>query len=304
MTPESKLQQTISQEPLTFRGFAEKPEYIEVNRGLIRKFFLNLPRSFTHVDVATGTGMVPKLIIEASNSNHREGRIIGIDPNGLSLEIARQTTPPSNGISVEYIEGYGQNLKELLQGKIPEEGADGISMHDAIHEVASMEDKKIIIENIVDSLKREGLFSYNSAFTTKAMEGVAIDWGRWKLEAFSRLKEKRDKTVTPIEVLKPEEYRGIIEKAGLKVIHEELRTVTLSKVALAAISRYPKFVEGVFADMVNTTKKTIEEKSQALIWALDQLNIASLKRTWHEIIAQKPLRRPQSIGTNVLANFT
>lgn len=297
MSPELKSQQTILQEPLNFKGFAERPEYIEVNRELIRRFLSNLPRRFTHVDVAAGTGMVPKLIIETSNSDHKEGRIIGVDPNRTSLDIARETTHSANGFSVEFIEGSGQDLKKILAGKIPEEGADSTSIHDAIHEVESSEDKKIIIHNMADILREGGFLTYNSAFTTRAMERAAMQWGQWKLKALSMLNRKRDKTVTPIEVLKPEEYRGMIEKAGLTVIHEEFRVVNLSKAALAAISRYPKFVEGVCADMVDTARVTVEEKSQALIAALDALNIQGLQRTWHEIIAQKPPRKPQLIGT-------
>lgn len=291
-----KLTRIAAKEPLTFEDFAKQPEYIGVNRSLIQKVMSRLPRNFFHVDVATGTGLIPQLIIEEAKQINREGKIIGIDPNTTSLNIARTTTHGTGNILVKFIEGKGQDLKTLLHGEIPEEGVDSVSIHDAIHEIPGKDTKRFVIKSMTDILKNGGLFSYNSAFTTIAMTDSVIDWGKWKMAAFRLLKGTRNKEMEPIKIHTPEEYRKMLEEAGLVIMHEARNVVNLSRSALEAISRYPEFTEGVFRDMKDTLNVTLEEKSRALISALGQLNITGIKRTWHEIIARKPSSHTTSLA--------
>lgn len=275
--------------PFNFERFAQQPEYQQVNRELIRIAISNLHQKFINiVDVACGTGLVPKLLIEESQRTGQRGRIIGIDPNPTSLEIARKTTLGSKDVSVEFIEGFGQDIRTLLKDKIPEDGVDGVSILDAIHEIPGEEDKKQVLSSMVAILKPGGVLLLNSAFTTVAMEGSAMDWGKWKMTALKWLNGTRDKNVISIKIHTPEEYREMLENTGLVIIHEAKKPINLTKSALKAISKYPEFIEGVFRDMKETASVGLEKKSQALISALDQLNIAGIKRTWHEIIAQKP----------------
>lgn len=272
--------------PLNFEAFAKQPEYIKVNKDLILMLNLLLPDQFTHVDVATGTGMVPKLLIAESERTEKKGRITGVDPNSTSLEIARKTTQPSKGISVEFIDGLGQNLKSLLQGKIPEEGVDGTSMLDAIHEVPGEETKKQILSSMAGILKPGGVVAINSAFTTYGMEPKPVGWGRWKLRAFQNLGRKQDKTINAIKLHTPEEYEQMLTDSGLKIVHREKKVVNLSHEALIAISCYPEFINGVFRDMIDQDSFSLEAKRDALVKALDGIDF--LPRGWWEIIAQKP----------------
>ncbi|OGH12485.1 MAG: hypothetical protein A2857_02390 [Candidatus Levybacteria bacterium RIFCSPHIGHO2_01_FULL_36_15] len=272
----------------SFEEFSRQPEYRQVNRELVVRLAGYLPKNvFTHVDVATGTGLVPELIIEqAAQNGYERGAIIGVDPNRVSLQVARRIVPPPN-ISLEFIEGYGQDLARLTAGRISNGGADSVSIHDAIHEIPGEENKRGILTSMAGILKPGGVLSYNSAFTAKGMGESAMKWGKWKLEAMRKLGGRRDKLVEAIRIYTPGEYREMIEDTGLKVIHEDLRTVALSKDAIRAISRYPAFIEGVFADMVGQSDVSIEDKSKALIEAFDNLNLNSLERNWHEVIAQK-----------------
>jgi ubiquinone/menaquinone biosynthesis C-methylase UbiE len=279
---------TTPERGLTFEDFANQPEYIEVNRGLVRRLFSLLPENFLHVDVATGTGLIPKLLAEEAQKVWNKGQIIGVDPNSISLDIAKRTTHGIGNILVKFIEGKGQDLRTLLDGEIPEEGVDGVSIHDAIHEIPGEDAKRSVIRSMTEILKNGGLFSYNSAFTNIAMTDSPMDWGKWKMAAFRLLKGTRDKEIEPIKIHTPEEYRKMLQETGLVIVHEARNVVNLTRSALEAISRYPEFAEGVFRDMKDTLNVSLGDKSQTLISALGKLNIISMKRTWHEIIAQKP----------------
>lgn len=275
--------------PFTYGPFAKQPEYIAINRELVGLILPRLPDRFVCVDVGTGTGLVPQLIIEDLDNNKR-GKIIGIDPNTTSLEIARRKTPISDNICVEFIRGFGQEIQTLLAGKIPKQGVDVVSILDALHEIRDEKDKITVVKSMADILKPEGLFIFNSAFTTEAIKTGFRDWARWKSKAMEILGGgKRDKQAEKMPIYTPEKYKEIIQNAGLKIIHETQKQVILSKEALKAISMYPAFIKGVFEDMKGHEKIPEKDKSDALIQALDEQNIIGLTRMWYEVIAQKPI---------------
>ncbi len=287
MTPEES-NPSVPGNNLNFEKFSEQPEYVEVNRGLIKQFVLRLPGNFCLVDVATGTGLIPRLLIEEAIKENKKGEIIGVDPNVTSLNIARRNILGPRGISVKFIEGFGQDLKQLLNGIIPPGGVDGVSILDALHEIRKDEDKVEVIGAMTDILKPGGLLTFNSAFTT---EGILIDpmgWGKWKLRAMGILGGKRDRQVQVMPIHSPEIYKQMIENAGLKVIHEAKKIVNLTKEALLAISKYPAFFRGALEDMRGQESVPDIEKSNALIQALEELGVPALPRVWYEIIAQKP----------------
>ena len=287
MTPkESNL--SVPDNNLNFEEFSGQPEYVEVNRGLVKQVVLKLPVNFCHVDVATGTGLVPRLIIEEATKENKKGEIIGVDPNVTSLNIARRNILGPRGISVKFIEGFGQDLKQLLGRIIPPGGVDGVSILDALHEIRKDEDKVEVIGAMADILKPGGLLTFNSAFTT---EGILMDpmgWGKWKLRAMGILGGRRDKQVQGLPIHPPEIYKQIIENAGLKVIYEAKKIVNLTKEALLAISKYPAFFRGALEDMRGQESVPDIKKSNALIQALKELGVPALPRVWYEIIAQKP----------------
>ncbi len=287
MTPEES-NPSVPGNSLSFEEFSEQPEYVEVNRGLIKQFVLRLPGNFCLVDVATGTGLIPRLLIEEAIKENKKGEIIGVDPNVTSLNIARRNILGPRGISVKFIEGFGQDLKQLLNGIIPPGGVDGVSILDALHEIRKDEDKVEVIGAMTDILKPGGLLTFNSAFTT---EGILMDpmgWGKWKLRAMGILGGKRDRQVQVMPIHSPETYKRMIENAGLKVILEAKQIVNLTKEALLAISKYPAFFRGALEDMRGQESVPDIEKSNALIQALEELGVPALPRVWYEIIAQKP----------------
>ena len=288
MSPkESNLSIGYADNNLNFEPFSKQPEYIKVNRDLIKQLVLGLPVNFCHVDVATGTGLVPRLIIEEATKENKEGEVIGIDPNVTSLNIARRNILGSRGISVKFIEGMGQDLKRLLSGIIPPGGVDGVSILDALHEIREDEDKVEVIRAMASILKPGGLLAFNSAFTTDGISKDPMSWGKLKLRAMAILGGKRDKQAQGLPIHPPGKYKQMIENAGLEVIHEAKQIVDLTKEALIAISRYPAFFRGALEDMLGQESIPDIEKSNALIQAVKKLGVPALPRGWYEIIAEK-----------------
>jgi ubiquinone/menaquinone biosynthesis C-methylase UbiE len=295
MTGEIPRDQVVQSDRLNFVDFARDREYREANRVLLRQAFESLPSPFFHVDVASGTGLVAQEVCALCEGTGKAGTVIGIDPDPFAVRSARESTPSTAHCTVDFLEGRAQEMDRLLAGRLPPQGADYVSIHDAIHEIEE-EDKASILLCVARILKPGGLFSYNSAFTTAAMEQTAMQWGKWKAKAFSLLGGKRNRRVTGLVTHSPEEYREMIASAGLAIVHEAKRSVCLSRSALEAIARYPRFVWGVFADYVGEEMVPLEEKSQALIRALDDLGISELSRVWHELVARKPLT-PSEAGS-------
>jgi len=287
--PEEVLSNRVVQsEEYNFIAFSRDEAYREANRQLLRRVFSRLPSPFFHVDVASGTGLVPQEVSALCLQNGKKGTIIGVDPDHFAVQSARKSTPSNPGCTVEFLEGRGQDLERLLVGRIPSDGVDYASIHDAIHEVEE-EDKQSVLLAIAKIIRPGGFFTYNSAFTTAAMEESAMQWGRWKSRAFSILGGKRNRKVKGLITHTPEEYKQMITNAGLTIVHEAKKSVVMSRTALETIATYPRFIYGVFADFVSEQEVSLEEESRALVKALDDLGVTEIPRVWHELIAQKPL---------------
>jgi len=287
MTEKSLINQVAQSEEYNFVAFGKDKAYREANRQLLLEAFSYLPSPFFQVDVASGTGLVSQEMSDLCREKGKRGTVIGIDPDYFAVESARKNTPSTPYCIVEFTEGKAQEMDQLLGGKIPPEGVDYVSIHDAFHEIEE-KDKQSSLLSIWKILKLGGVFTYNSAFTTAAMELSAMQWGKWKARAFSILGGKRNRENKGLIIHTPEEYRQMIIDAGLSIIYEAKKPVQLFRNALEGISRYPRFIYGVFADMEGEEKISLQRKSQALIQAMDDLGITELPRVWHELMAQKP----------------
>ena len=270
-----------------FEAFSADEAYRETNRRLLAKAFSALPSPFYHVDVASGTGLVAQEVSRLCQEHGKRGTIIGIDPDHFAVESASRNTPSTPYCTVEFLEGRAQDMDQLLAGRIPPDGVDYVTIHDALHEIEE-EDKQGTLLYIANILKPGGFFTYNSAFTTAALEQSAMMWGRWKAKAQSLLGGKRDRKVKGLITHSPAEYVEMITNAGLSVVHDAKESVRMSRTALEGIARYPRFICGVFADLIGQEKLSLDEKSLALVEALDRLGINEVPRVWHEVLARRP----------------
>lgn len=274
---------------LHFGHFSDIPEYREVNRALVQELVAHLPNPFVHVDLATGAGLVPQLLIEAAEARGYTGRVYGIDLEPKSIELARATTPPSSLVSVEFIEGDARDACRLLADEVPPGSADSLSIHDAIHEIP-LKDQPKVLQAMYRLAKKGALVSLNSAFTDIALKvGSSLrGHGEWKIYFAKLTGGKRNREEEAFKYRTPEEYKEEIVKAGFKIIKDSQETVNLSRKALKYIGMYPTFIEGFCKGIVFPRKFTLQELSEAIGQAVDQLRFDGLPRVWYNIIAQKP----------------
>ncbi len=140
-------------EKLNFRNFSQQKEYRNANHWLLARAFVKyLPNPFTLVDVASGTGLVSQELSEFCWANNKTGRVIGVEPDHFVIETAIEDTPDSPLCLTDFIEGYGEDLIQLLGNKIPSKKADGVSILDALHEIPGRENKEAVLVVMVTIL--------------------------------------------------------------------------------------------------------------------------------------------------------
>ena len=284
----------MTQNNLHFGHFSEIPEYREVNRELIAQLMDRLPNPFVHVDVATGAGLIPQLLVEQATARGYHGQIIAVDRNVEALEIARTATPGTEDIRVTFLEGDARDIPTAVAEHLPAEGADSVSIHDAIHEIDGEEGQRQVFAGLAEITHDNAFLSINSSFTSTSMDvGHSMrGHGEWKLHFVRLTGGKRDRQVETLAYRTPDDYKQMITDAGFVVVHEEDRVVQLTHSALKAISRYPEFVRGMARDLTFTRDVTMDELSDAMSEAVDHIRFDLVPRIWYGVIAQKASSSP------------
>ncbi|MBI2338731.1 class I SAM-dependent methyltransferase [Candidatus Daviesbacteria bacterium] len=284
--PEEGFVQTAK---FNFARFAEGPNYKAVNHDLIKRVIDRLPTQSITVDVATGHGMVPRLMADIVAGTDKRVFSIGVDLDPYAIEQARRRIRNTGEVGFVFLQGDARNLKDVLKDFVKPGEVDYTSIHDAIHEIRDDDTKTDIIDSMVKMLRPGGLLSYNSAFTTEA---AGMEWGIWLLNFLKISGARRNKDIQGMPVHTPDFYKILIENTGLTVIHEDKVKVPLSLEELKSISEYLPFVRGFTETLIFPRPVEMEEgiemMKQALVPTLDKLKSDSLVRKWHEIIAQKP----------------
>ena len=280
---------SITSNNLHFGHFSDIPEYREVNRELVVQLLDRLPNPFVHVDVATGAGLVPQLLVEEATERNYRGTIIALDRNTEALNLARAATPGTADVHVRFVEGDAREIPCAVAGLLPNEGADSVSIHDAIHEIDGEDAQRQVFAGLAKIAKDNAFLSINSSFTSTSMAvGHSMrGHGEWKLHFVRLTGAKRNRQVETLAYRTPADYKRMISDAGFKVIHEEDRVVQLTKSALKAISRYPEFVQGMAKDLTFTRDLSLTELSDAMSSAVDHIRFEVIPRIWYSVIAQK-----------------
>jgi len=335
LRPLGKWAETISadaeqNEQNNFVPFSNDPAYREANRKLIEKSFGKYApdEGFIHLDVGGGTGLMVQEGIGIAQNKGKKGRFIMVEPDEFAIVQAFNSTPSVDGISVNFVQGVGQEVEQILDREIGPDGmVDSASVLDAIHEIRGIDNKRSTTRGIVNRLKPGGILIENSAFTTIAQQDPR--YGRWKFGAIHRSGGKRVKarkeevkleTAEQVEIKKtldfqdsdssktailppkfyvdlltlPEEEGGF----GMEVILKEEETVQMSESALEGITTYPRFSEGFFED-VEFEEGTVVTIGDKIRWAKEAIKdipakdgVIALPRDWYNIIVQKPIGAP------------
>lgn len=228
-----------------FDPFSRNPQYRVENLELCALAHRWLSDFHMGIDLATGTGLFPQLMGPLTLAVLRRAIVFGIDADQHAIENAKKQTPTSESYQVHYIHGLAQDMDRLLQGRIPKEGVDMVSIFNSIHEIPK-KDRAGIVQAGADKLKPGGIFVANSFFTSIAIKGREAEWsmpiGR---AAVIHGGEKSDHPGFVDEP--PEYYDQLFLDVGLKRVHYSTSDVTFPTQALIDICRYAGFVEGIMS---------------------------------------------------------
>lgn len=297
-------------EQQNFTDFASRHEYQAVVRELVEQLFDRLPNNFLHVDIATGTGLVPSILAELCERTGKSGTIICIEPEEYALEHAKNTVPSTERCAIIYEQGFGQQTLDIVGRYAPEGTVDSAGIFDAIHEIPGKDQKMIVLAQAAKLLKPGGLFVMNSAFTTEATatREARKGWIAWIGDTMRLLKAQfnidKDSKDPNLEQFKvkthtPDEYIEMLSDVGLvdvTPIGSRAREVALTTEALRNIASYPRFVLG--STELDRTKVPLEAQIKAMHAAIE--GVESLSRTWINFIAEKQVILRDAIPRRVV----
>src|SRR6266540_2293562 len=150
-------------ERFSFEAFTRHPFFTEVNRWIVERVIC--PGRRRIVDLGCGPGAVTRLILERLGREAPNAEVIGIDPSPSALVRARAAIHDK---VVKFIEGSAEWASRLVSS------ADAVVFLNAIHLVP---DKAQVIAEIRRTLKRGGVFAFNTTFFNGAYAELCVQGG-------------------------------------------------------------------------------------------------------------------------------
>src|SRR6266542_6318885 len=223
-------------ERFSFAAFTRHPFFTEVNRWIVERVIC--PGRRRIVDLGCGPGAVTRLILERLGREAPNAEVIGIDPSPSALVRARAAIHDK---VVKFIEGSAEWASRLVSS------ADAVVFLNAIHLVP---DKAQVIAEIRRTLKRGGVFAFNTTFFNGAyVEGTSGFWRRWIVRSVQVLREqgldvKHTGHAAAMEWYSVDQYCAALQEAGFRPTTVELLRIDMTRAALIDIGRFSLFIEG------------------------------------------------------------
>src|SRR5437870_10635029 len=258
----------------SFEAFTRHPFFTEVNRWIVERVVCPSRRKI--VDLGCGPGAVTKLILERLG-DAGNAEVIGIDPSTSALSNARAAI---HSKVVKFIEGSAEWVSRLVSS------ADAVVFLNAIHLVP---DKAQVMGEIRKTLKKDGVFAFNTTFFNGAyLEGTGAFWRSWIVRALQALRERaidipHSEHAVARQFLTPQEYSELCVQAGFAPPSVDLVRIETPPESIRDIGRFSLFIEGALPGV------PLEEGSKALEKglerAMDETGVSSVPRNWLECVA-------------------
>jgi ubiquinone/menaquinone biosynthesis C-methylase UbiE len=271
----------------TFDPFTRHRFYTDVNRSLVEHAIGLLDAahpsgaSVRVVELASGTGAITELMLEALERRERRATVVGVEPSLDAIHVAEQRLA---GRSVAFVQGDADEL----QGAIGT--ADAVFFCNAIHLVR---DKDAAVRQICAVLQPGGFFATNSSFYTGAYAaGSERFYHLWTRRALGWLRQHHPDArhshhgkTTAMQWLTPDDYNAVLDRQGMDVAYEEIEQVQMPLRAWQDIGRYSLFIEGALPGIPIPIGADALECAAAQ--AFDELQLRSVPRNWLQIVARK-----------------
>lgn len=272
----------------TFEAFAAQPFYTEINRSLVRQALTSLAArpanaTLSVVDMACGTGAVTRLIAQEMQRQHKQVRIIGVDPSAEALRRA-QKGMEIIGAKAEFIQGEANDLPRIVQN------ADAAFFCNAIH---LLPDKLAAFRLMTSILAPDGIFACNSGFYDGTyVEGTERFYRQWTSRAVRWLRKEhpevrlsREAKAMARQWLNADEYIGQLKQAGFAHVQAYHEIGLISLDAWRDLGQYWLFIEGALPGVPLSLGAAALEV--AVYEAGKELGITGTPRNWLQLIASK-----------------
>jgi len=210
--------------------------------------------------------------------------VIAIEPSETAIDAARRNLENLKGAVVRFVQGGAEALSQLVRGPV-----DAVFFCNAIHLV---EDKDHVLDEIKQTLRPDGTFSFNTSFYNGAEPPEAeLFYRKWMMKALRVLKREYglspDKTrVEARHRLTEDEYIALLESNGFRIEKKEVMQVELPLSGFESISEYSLWIEGVLPGV------PLEAGARSLIegarQTFEELQIKYSPRNWLLVVASRP----------------
>ena len=273
----------MSNKNFGFSKFSQNDFYNNVNKELINS--LEIKSNQKIVDLGCGSGGITNLILEKlSRSNSNNFSIIAVDSSELSLKEAKNNLKTISDSILSFVQSRYEEFSSKLKEKV-----DLVVLCNAIH---YLDDKELVIKDVMKILKPNGKFAFNSSFFEGAHpEDTLAFYRKWMFKAMKilvkdyKLRPVKSEKIESRVQLNPVEYKDVLENCGMKIVSTKIRTVQVPIEGWLDISSFKDFIEGVMPGV------KLEIASEALQRGIketfEELKITFVNRNWMEIIAVK-----------------
>ena len=266
-----------------FSKFSDNDFYSNVNKDLIDS--LDIKSDLKIVDLGCGSGGISKIIIENLNRiNSVNSSIIAVDFSEISLKEAKANLKFVSDSMITFVQSRYEEFSSKIKDKV-----DLVVLCNAIH---YLDDKELVIKDVMKILKPGGRFAFNSSFFDGAHPEHTLSFYRkWMFKAMRILSKeyntrpvKAEKIESRVQ-LNPDQYKEILENCGMKIMSTKLREVDVPIDGWLDISGFKDFIEGVMPGV------SLDVASQSLQKAVrdtfKEMKLNFVQRNWMEIVATK-----------------
>ena len=266
-----------------FSKFSDNDFYSNVNKDLIDS--LDIKSDLKIVDLGCGSGGISKIIIENLNRiNSLNSSIIAVDFSEISLKEAKANLKLVSDSMITFVQSRYEEFSSKIKDKV-----DLVVLCNAIH---YLDDKELVIKDVMKILKPGGRFAFNSSFFDGAHPEHTLSFYRkWMFKAMRILSKeyntrpvKADKIESRVQ-LNPDQYKEVLENCGMEITSAKLREVDVPIDGWLDISGFKDFIEGVMPGV------SLDIASQSLQKAVrdtfKEMKLNFVQRNWMEIVATK-----------------
>jgi ubiquinone/menaquinone biosynthesis C-methylase UbiE len=271
----------------TFDPFARHQFYTDVNRALVERTISYLDR--THppgetlriVELASGTGAVTELILDALAAHGRTAQLVGVEPSAAAMRLAEERL---EGRQVSFARGDAADLWAAMPR------ADAAFFCNAIHLIA---DKDTCVAALASVLDAGGVLACNTTF----YEGAYVAGSQpfyyaltrhsigWLREHHPDVRLAHRGKSTARQWLSAGEYDELVARHGLAVTSLEEEPVRFPLRAIQDIGHYRLFIEGALPGVPLAIGAEALEAAAARAFA--DLRLDFVPRNWLQVIARR-----------------